>query len=168
MLDVVLRTLWFIFPAYAANAFPVVLKGTRPLDFGRTLRMQRILGDGKTIEGTFGGIAFGIAAGMLQLYLQQAGIVPVVLTVQLVVLLSVGAILGDIAGAFIKRRLGMPRGHSFFPLDQLDFVAGALVLSSTVYQFDIWTIAVLLLVTPPIHYGTNVIGYILRFKRTPW
>ena len=166
-MSLVIDALWLIFPAYTANAFAVVVKGRRPLDSGRYFGMQRLLGDGKTIEGTAAGVACGILVGMLQLYLQPY-VQQSMLTLPLVVLLSIGAITGDILASFLKRRLGMPRGKSFFPLDQLDFVIGALALSSFVYAYDYRIVIILLLVTPPIHYLTNVIGYMLRFKKTPW
>ncbi len=88
---VVLQALWLILPAYAANAFPVVIKGKRPLDFRRKLVKHRILGDGKTIEGTLAGIVFGIVVGLLQIYIQP-GLNLQILTMPLVVLLSAGAI----------------------------------------------------------------------------
>ncbi len=37
-----------------------------------------------------------------------------------------------------------------------------------VYRHDLWVVLTLLLLTPPIHYATNVLGHMLKFKRTPW
>ncbi|MBI4154336.1 CDP-archaeol synthase, partial [Candidatus Woesearchaeota archaeon] len=59
------QALWFIWPAYCANAFPALMEGKRPLDFGKKLGGKRVLGSSKTIEGTAGGIAFGIIVGLI-------------------------------------------------------------------------------------------------------
>src|SRR3990167_5228215 len=114
----ILQALWFIWPAYCANAFPVVAKGKRPLDFNKYLGKQRLLGKSKTIEGTLAGIAFGIAMGFLQMSLHpllpELGLMK--FTLLLVIALSVGAPTGDIIGSFIKRRFSIAPGKKTIPL----------------------------------------------------
>src|SRR3990167_1417223 len=94
----ILQALWFIWPAYCANAFPVVAKGKRPLDFNRYLGKERLFGKSKTIEGTIAGIAFGIAMGFLQMSLHpllpQMGLMR--FSFPLIIALSIGALAGDI------------------------------------------------------------------------
>jgi CDP-2,3-bis-(O-geranylgeranyl)-sn-glycerol synthase len=168
----ILQAFWFIAPAYAANAFPPLLKGKHPLDFGKNLGKYRILGDGKTIEGSIGGIVFGMFIGLIEIYC----IYPFVptefslpkLSLIIVFLLSTGAILGDIFVSFIKRRFGIKRGASLPILDQLDFLLGALVLSSLVVRHDIAIVFILIIFTPLIHILANTLGYILRIKRVPY
>src|SRR3989338_4124202 len=103
VLLLVLQSLWFIAPSYAANGCPPVLRGRIPLDNGRKIAGKRIFGDGKTLEGTVGGILFGTLVGLVQVYAQpylpQYLKLPV-MTVELAVLLSIGAFLGDLAGSF--------------------------------------------------------------------
>lgn len=166
----VLNALWLIFPAYCANAAPVLIKGRRPLDRGRRLGRYRLLGDGKTVEGTLGGVLVGVLVGIGQMQLQPslAGWGLTAMTVQLAVLLSTGAILGDIAGAFIKRRLGIARGRPVFPLDQLDFLVVALVFASAAVRIDLVTAAVLVIATPVLHKTTNVIAFVVKMKKAPW
>ena len=48
-------------------------------------------------------------------------------------LMGGGALIGDLAKSFIKRRLNVPPGKPWFPWDQLDWIAGAMLLSSIVY-----------------------------------
>lgn len=171
MFSLILQSLWFIAPAYIANASPVLLKGKRPLDFGKKLDKDRLLGDGKTIEGTFGGIAFGTLFGLAQIYAQDylpPGLNLVKLDLALVLLLSTGALAGDVAGSFIKRRFGIPRGHHFPLFDQLTFLIAALIISSLVYKPAIEMVVLLFIVTPLVHWATNNVAYILKLKKHPW
>ena len=168
----ILHAFWFIAPAYAANAFPPLLKGKHPLDFGKSLGKYRILGDGKTIEGSAGGIAFGMFIGLVEIYC----IYPVVppefnlpeLSLPLVFLLSSGAIAGDIFVSFIKRRLGIKRGASMPILDQLDFLLGALIFSSLAVRHEAAIAFILIVFTPLIHVLANTLGYVLRIKKVPY
>lgn len=173
VLDLILESVWLILPAYAANMFPPFMKGVKPLDFGRNLGKYRILGDGKTIEGTLAGIAFGVFIGSLQIqfhsYFQKLlGLNLIEHTLPLVFLLSFGAIFGDIIGAFIKRRLGLERGYPAPLLDQLDFLLFALLLGSSLVSVSMDMLAVLLVITPILHKATNVVGYYIKLKKNPW
>lgn len=167
----ILQALWFIFPAYAANAAPILIKGRRPLDFGKKLGAQRLLGDGKTIEGAAGGVLTGAISGLLQNALMpllpgELGLVT--FSMQLLILLSVGAIAGDMIGAFIKRRLGIPRGYPAPLLDQLDFLVGALIAASAAIAVSTSMVFVLLILTPIIHIATNRISFAMKMKKVPW
>jgi CDP-2,3-bis-(O-geranylgeranyl)-sn-glycerol synthase len=156
-LQVLGNALWFILPAYVANATPVVLGGGPPLDMGRRfIDGRRILGEGKTIRGFGCGLIAGSTIGALQ------G-VP-----WLGFLLALGALLGDLAGSFIKRRLGISRGEAVPGLDQLYFVVGALLLASPIKVVEWAVLAAIFIVTPPIHLGTNFVGYKLGLKSRPW
>jgi CDP-2,3-bis-(O-geranylgeranyl)-sn-glycerol synthase len=170
------QSFWFVAPAYAANAFPPLMRGKRPIDGGRNFRGKRLFGDGKTIEGTIGGIVFGIFIGLIQLYFQPMipsvidGVVlnlPV-LTIPIVVLLSIGALCGDIFGSFIKRRSGIKRGGSAPLLDQLGFLIFAFIFVSLAYSIDLYVVVVLIILTPIIHLIANIIGYFAKLKHQPW
>ncbi|MBI2580032.1 MAG: CDP-2,3-bis-(O-geranylgeranyl)-sn-glycerol synthase [Candidatus Aenigmarchaeota archaeon] len=161
---------WFIAPSYVANGFPPVMRGKRPMDFGKKLRSHRILGGSKTIEGTVGGMAVGLVVGYLQVSYQH--LVPVDLyemTLPLVVALVVGTMAGDIGGSFIKRRLGMESGDSALLLDQLGFLSAALAFAAAVQTVDAYIMIALIVVTPPIHLFTNYVGCrIVKVKKNPW
>ena len=152
----------FILPAYCANAIPVLLGGGRPIDGGRTLSDGRpVFGSHKTIRGFIAGLIVGTLVGFgLSL------VVPY--SVLLGFTVSLGALLGDLFEAFIKRRLGYAPGASFPVADQLDFVLGALLLSLFVLPPS-WQVAlIVLIVTPPIHLLTNFVAYHLGVKKEPW
>lgn len=166
-----LQALWFIFPAYCANAFPPVMKGRMPIDFYKCFGGKRFFGDHKTIEGTFGGILFGIAVGLVQMQVfnyipKEFGIVN--LTFPIIMLICIGALFGDIAGSFVKRRMGVKPGESFVLLDQLGFLIMALLFASLVYIPSIMMIVILLIVTPVIHAAANILGFVLKIKKQPW
>lgn len=165
VLNLIGGALWFILPAYAANATPVLLGGGRPIDGGKKFgEGHRIFGAGKTWRGLTAGLVAGIVVGLAQGLID--GGLPHYLALGL--LLAVGALLGDLLGSFIKRRAGIPRGGPAPGLDQLTFLIVALLLAFTI-AFPGWEIVlVLVLITPPIHLGTNFAGYKLGLKSRPY
>ncbi|MBI2172822.1 MAG: CDP-2,3-bis-(O-geranylgeranyl)-sn-glycerol synthase [Candidatus Aenigmarchaeota archaeon] len=166
----VVNIFWFIASSYVANGFPPVMKGKKPIDFGRNLRNHRILGNSKTIEGTIGGIIAGLAVGSLQVLYQD--MIPLQLyhmTFPLIIALVLGTMAGDIAGSFIKRRFGLNSGDSAVIMDQLGFLVAAFLFASVVETLDPYILIALLLATPPIHLFTNYIGcYMMKVKKNPW
>lgn len=170
VLATVAKALVWILPAYVANAAPVVLakllkRKTRlhPLDFGCVfLDGRRVFGDNKTIEGLVGGFLAGAAVALalerLSLHSLPSGAV-----------LSLGALLGDLAGAFVKRRIGMKPGDPAPLLDQLDFLMGALAAHFAAFgELDTSAAMILVLLTPPIHLATNALAYLVGLKQHPW
>ncbi|MFQ6051257.1 MAG: CDP-2,3-bis-(O-geranylgeranyl)-sn-glycerol synthase [Candidatus Hydrothermarchaeota archaeon] len=148
---------WFILPAYGANLFPVVAKGKRPIDMRKNwIDNRRLLGDGKTIEGTLSGILAAFLIGFLQD------------DVFLGLILGLGAITGDLFGSFIKRRLDLPQGSPFPIMDQLDFIAGALLFAAFFVELNIETVAIILIITPFLHLITNNFAYKFGFKDVRW
>lgn len=155
--------LFIIVPIYCTNGAPVIFGGGRPIDFGRLLSDgERIFGDHKTIRGLVSGISVGIIVGLSEAYLFSGTLLPVA------VLASLGALLGDLAGAFVKRRLKIKPGGSLPGLDQLDFVVGAILLVSIISEISLGSMLILFLVTPPLHFLTNAGAYVLGLKSTYW
>ncbi len=158
------EAIWFIFPAYVANATPVVLGGGPPIDFNKKLPDgNRILGDGKTILGFITGLLGGSIFGILQhlAYGRLGGW-------GIAILLSLGALIGDMVGSFLKRRRGLARGSPMPGLDQLEFIVGAVLVGSLIVVPRWEMLVVLLVFTPLIHLGTNLVGYKLGFKSEPY
>ncbi len=164
----VLETIWMIFPAYMANGMPLFLGGVprHALDNGHQLPDgERIFGDGKTIEGLAVGISFGILTGLVE------GMITGGLRFYLLAgfSLGVGAMLGDLIGSFIKRRLKMRWGKPLPLMDQLSFLAGALLLYGLVIGWPtLVQLTVLVSATLVLHVSTNLFAFIFGLKHVPW
>ena len=173
----ILHSLYIISPAYCANAFAVFGGGT-PIDFGRTWKGKAILGPGKSWRGLVIGVIAGTLFGLLWFYLSQSG--PLSETYygfnfQLTqpyfgFVLGFGALLGDLAGSFIKRRLGKKRGAHVPGLDQLDLLLGALVLGYIfITPFLAWQeVIILIAITIIFHVIGNRIAFLVKKKDVPW
>lgn len=172
-----IKMLWLILPAYAANIFPLLLHGKTPMDLGKKfIDGKRILGDGKTIEGFIVGTVAGLFYGSLiwlvsPPYMATAryyGFELPLMTPFIGFLLGLGTMIGDSIGSFIKRRLGMKRGHEALVLDQLPFFLMAFFFASFFVEVTIamWIMGAIF--TLVIHKAANVIAYIIRVKSVPW
>ena len=162
MTGLITSALLFIGPAYFANAAPLVLGGGATLDGGRSLADGRpIFGPHKTVRGVIAGIfvgtLIGLAESVVDSRLAIAGF-----------MIALGAILGDLLGAFMKRRLNVEPGKAFPILDQLDFILGSVVLGYAFFQVGLISILLVVVVTPPIHLATNYGAYRLGIKKTRW
>ena len=158
----IVEALKFIFPAYCANAAPVIAGGGRPMDFGKTFFDGKpIFGKNKTFKGFFFGLAVGVAVGLLECVFFGYPFLFSVLS-------PLGALLGDLTGAFLKRRLGIAPGGLLPIVDQVDFVVGA-ILFSLPLAIIYWELGVaVIIITPPIHLLTNFLAYKLKLKNNPW
>jgi CDP-2,3-bis-(O-geranylgeranyl)-sn-glycerol synthase len=158
----IIEALKFIFPAYCANGAPVLAGGGPPLDFGKNFfDGKRILGKNKTFRGFFFGWFIGLMVGLIETMLFGYPILFSVLS-------PLGALMGDLAGAFLKRRLNIAPGGLLPVLDQIDFVVGALLFSLPLSMVS-WELAVaVLVITPPIHLFTNFLAFKLKLKNNPW
>jgi len=179
-MDPIISVLAFI-PAMIANSLAVVFGGGPPIDGGKKWGGKRILGDGKTWKGLFGG---GISAGLVGLVIHfvSAGHLDIYppLPEGLVVMftLSFGALLGDIGASFIKRRRGFTRGERSPIMDKYDFIIGAFLLMIIVhpqwfYQVYIdgtaWIGTLIIIIGVPfLHRAVNILGYKLGLKEEPW
>src|SRR3989338_7589059 len=127
-----IKLIVYLLPMYVTNASAVLFSGRTSLDFGaKFLDGKPLLGKGKTFRGTW----FSLLAGFL-----TAGILFYVFPeftgllssnyLMLSGLLCIGTHAGDLAASFLKRRLSLESGKEVLLLDQLDFLAGALILGS--------------------------------------
>jgi len=164
----VFNALYYIFPAYCANAAPVLFGGGHPVDFSKKfIDGKPIFGQNKTIRGFIAGLFIGTLVGWAQETLApniglEKG------SVLLGLCLSLGALFGDLVGSFVKRRLDLKPGASFPVSDQIDFVLLALLFSLPVKPPTFLYAVLIIALTLPIHLLANVIAYLIRVKKRPW
>jgi CDP-2,3-bis-(O-geranylgeranyl)-sn-glycerol synthase len=163
LIQLIFEALEFIFPAYCANAVPVLAGGGLAIDLGKKLPDGKpVFGKNKTFRGFFAGLAVGTVAGLAE---SKVFNYPIVFGL----LLSLGALFGDLAGAFLKRRLDIPPGGLLPVVDQLDFILGAILFSLPLSIVWNWGLLVtIFVITPPIHLLTNFVAFKLGLKSNPW
>jgi CDP-2,3-bis-(O-geranylgeranyl)-sn-glycerol synthase len=178
--------LWIMMPAYLANTIAVVTGGRFPIDQGKKMGDgNRILGDGKTWSGLLGGTLGGIAIGYLQLNFGNSIIEGIAGTNSetfwgdtpflIFFLLAFGALFGDLTASFFKRRQNLNRGDKYPLLDMYDFIVMSLLLTLVLgrgwlqtWIFDGTALFTLLIATPILHRGVNIIGFKIGLKNEPW
>jgi len=185
ILECIFLVLFIMAPAYLANTIAVLTGGKYPIDQGKLhTDGNRILGDGKTwsglIGGTIGGIFFGYGLTSLLSAIESIDEDDMSLWGENIFivffLLSFGALFGDMTASFYKRRQNLQRGDKFPLLDMYDFVFMSLLLCF-IFQRD-WLLSwildgwvplfTILVLTPFLHRGVNIIGYKLGVKNEPW
>ena len=179
--------LWIMMPAYLANTIAVVTGGRFPIDQGKKLGDgNRILGDGKTWSGLMGGTIGGIVVGYLQLNFGNSIIDGIAGTNSetfwgdtpflIFFLLAFGALFGDLTASFFKRRQNLNRGDKYPLLDMYDFIVMSLLLTfilgggwlqTWIFDGNV-SLFTLLIATPILHRGVNIIGFKIGLKNEPW
>jgi CDP-2,3-bis-(O-geranylgeranyl)-sn-glycerol synthase len=152
----------FILPAWIANGAPVIFGGGAPLDFDKKFMGKPLFGKHKTIRGTASGLAAGFLISLIEYpffnYLLMSGI-----------FLSIGTMLGDLIGSFIKRRIALKEGHSVFLMDQYLFLVVALLLALPFGNFpDAAGMVIIVILTGVLHRLTNIIAHRAKLKSVPW
>src|SRR2546426_498559 len=161
-----LQLAYFMAPAYVANMAPPFVrywKGwNRPIS-------RRWLGTHKTVLGFVVGVLAAMLVTFAQWLLAWSGsIVAYEEWPLLGLLFGVGALRGDSAKSFFKRRLGVEPGRPWIPFDQLDFVVGALVLVHTRVALTWTDVATILLLSFCGHIVVSHVGRWLGVKDTRW
>ncbi|MBS7639410.1 MAG: CDP-2,3-bis-(O-geranylgeranyl)-sn-glycerol synthase [Candidatus Bathyarchaeia archaeon] len=170
LLNEIFSALYYIFPAYCANASPVIFGGGKPIDFGRKfLDGKPLFGPHKTYRGFISGLLIGTFVGWLQETIAPTAGLPKG-SMLLGFTLSLGALIGDLFGSFIKRRLNIKPGNPLPIIDQIDFVIFALLFALIVDVNRPTPLSALLIIaiTIPIHVSVNALAYLLHLKDKPW
>lgn len=162
----VVRLLYFMAPAYAANMAPPFVrywKGwNRPLS-------GRWLGEHKTVIGVGIGVLAAVTVTFIQSWLARPGaLVAYDEWAALGVRFGVGAMAGDCAKSFVKRRLGVAPGDPWVPWDQVDFALGALALVWGQAALSWVDLPAILLLTAAGHILVNHLGYWIGIRDVKW
>ncbi|MFP4115800.1 MAG: CDP-2,3-bis-(O-geranylgeranyl)-sn-glycerol synthase [Candidatus Aenigmatarchaeota archaeon] len=175
-LHALVQGIWVILPAYIANGAAPVFGGKRRMDFGKKFLGNDLLGAGKTWEGFTLAVASGTLMGLIQMllwpYLQgpatSTGFTLPFLTPRAVFAVSLFAMIGDLIASFFKRRSGLERGRKTPLIDQLDFVLLSLLAANFFLSLSYASIALVIIITPFLHYLFNLIAYEIGLKEVPW
>lgn len=176
----ILGAVYFMLPAYVANLSGLAFGGGTPVDGGKEYNDgRRLIGNGVTWKGFINGTILGtIVGGILgiigsfygDLNVLTSGVIAlpvygsIIGGLTLGFLMAFGALLGDLVGSFIKRRMGLQSGEPAPIMDQLDFVAGALILSLLVVKISWEFFIIIAVLTLILHLGSNMIAYLLGIK----
>jgi CDP-2,3-bis-(O-geranylgeranyl)-sn-glycerol synthase len=160
------QLLYFMAPAYAANMAPPFVrfwKGwNRPIS-------RRWLGTHKTILGAGLGVLAAVAATFVQSRIPWDGTLAAYdHWIGLGLRFGVGAMAGDAAKSFVKRRVGITPGKPWVPWDQIDFVLGALVLTWGAAALSWGDLAIIFLLSVVGHVLVNHVGYWLGIRDVRW
>ena len=149
-----------------ANKIPLLNQWKTPLDLGKSWRNKRLLGDNKTWRGLVSGIVVGAVAAVIISKLNTNTVITIA-PLFVGVLLGFGALAGDAVESFLKRRLGYKPGQPWFPFDQIDYIAGALLMILPFVALPLWAIATIAVVFFGLHLLTAYLGFLLKLKDGP-
>jgi len=161
---------YFFLPACAANMMPVFVKKINflnyPVDFNKEWRGKRILGDHKTWRGLITGIIAGGAVFFLQRSLSSS---PFFSALELFdykkapwflgFVMGFGALFGDLAKSFIKRRLAIAPGRQFIIADQIDWILGLHLVLIPFVRINKSVISLSLVMGGLLHVAVKYIGW---------
>ena len=178
ILDLVLKSAYFIAPAALANIAPVfshkIFKGKPiPIDQGKKFNGKPLFGSHKTYRGFIAGVIMAIIVIFIQKALysfegfRNFSLIDYysVNLLALGFLFGFGALFGDLAESFVKRRLNKKSGELFIPWDQLDFMIGALLLASIIYVPSWQVIITVLVITLIFHILLSLVAYYWGLKK---
>jgi CDP-2,3-bis-(O-geranylgeranyl)-sn-glycerol synthase len=180
ILMLILKSLYFMLPAYIANGIPVFMMDKLkflavPMDFGKKWRGKPILGSHKTWRGFISAIIAGLIVFAIQRSLYDQGYFRGISlfnyteqSIWIGVLLGAGAIIGDAVKSFFKRRTDHKPGTPWIPFDQLDYVVGALLFCAIIYVPSWQAIIIIIIGSFLIHVTANHLAYYLKIKEVKW
>lgn len=169
----ILSTLWLFFPAFVANAIPVIAAHVPGLRHWNALVHPGLFGTHKTWRGIVSGIVIAMIVAATQAALHivplPEGVEELHATLQHALLtgflLGAGALGGDLFKSFCKRRTGLCAGESWPIIDGIDYVLGAIVLLAPLYVPSLPSFIVLILISPVASLLANSFSYAVGWKK---
>ncbi len=174
VLLIIFQALFFIFPAWIANMFPVLLRKL-PLPGSFPIHEKRF-GKNKTRKWLISGWFWASLVLWIQSLLVKAGYLTEIAlidysSISFVLygfLFGVWALVWDLIESFVKRRMWIAPWWALFPRDQIDRVIWSLLFISLVFSISRAHIWALLIITPILHALTNVLWYMIWLKDVWW
>jgi len=174
----IIKCFYFMMPAYFANMAPVLFRKinflNHPVDFNRKIKNTPILGKNKTYRGIFFGVLSALFIAYLQFYFYKYDFFRTISLYNysnwllIGFLLGFGALIGDLAKSFIKRRRNIMPGQRYIPLDQLDYSVGAILLFSFYNILSLDKILIIIIMGFFLHIIVNHIAFYLKIRGEKW
>lgn len=171
---------WVFLPAGIANMTPSIAnkipglnRWNTPIDFGKSYRGKRLLGNNKRWRGlVLGTIVAGIVGGLYYFawtinHHKHFNDEILIYSVILGMIMGFGALVGDAVESFFKRQAKIKPGHTWFPFDQIDYIVGGLLLSYPFIRYTAMQILSVFVVYFGLHLIVNYVGFLLKFKDRP-
>jgi CDP-2,3-bis-(O-geranylgeranyl)-sn-glycerol synthase len=183
MIELILSTIYLLLPAYTANMAPVIAGRldfwpnlNKPIDNDKKIFGQPIFGAGKTWRGLLVGTMAAILTAGLQAMLYQLGWVRTLSPINFFqinwfifgLLAGLGALLGDMLKSLVKRQFHITSGQAWPVFDQLDFLAGFIIITWWLFPWHSNRLWVAIIITLIMHPLSNVVGYLLKIKKVWW
>ncbi len=177
----IIQTLYYALPGMVANMMPILVRKrfgflAVPVDFNKKLAGKKIFGTHKTYRGFVFGILGAVLIAYAQHTLYMHGILANISYIDYArtsfllvgAALGFGALFGDLARSFFKRRAGMAEGARWFPWDQIDYPLG-IVLFSLLVKPMTWEMMLILVVSGAIlsMLATRT-AYLLKIRDEKW
>jgi CDP-2,3-bis-(O-geranylgeranyl)-sn-glycerol synthase len=181
-MEFLLACIYFYLPAAAANVGAVISRFIPffntikiPVDFGKSIKGTRIVGDHKTIGGFTFGVIFGTTAGILKYifldpYFQDYLILELTFweNIGLYLMMAFSALAGDILKSVAKRLFNIEPHKAWVPFDEIDHSTVSMTMAMVFYGIS-WQVTVTVIVIFFfLHVISNGIGYLLRIKSVPY
>lgn len=149
-------------PAFVANAAPVIAASMPGLRGWKRPISPSLFGKNKTIRGLCAGVVTG---GLVAVLLDVFDVFLLDTSVFWIgCLLGFGALAGDVAESFLKRRLGLAPGQALPVLDGIDYVVGALLILLPWYTPSMEAAVLLLLAGPLLSLAANTAAFAVGMK----
>jgi CDP-2,3-bis-(O-geranylgeranyl)-sn-glycerol synthase len=160
------RLAYFMAPAYLANMTPPLVRYWR--GWNRPIS-ERWLGGHKTVVGFGAGVLAAVVVTLVQSRIAWPdGLVAYDHWIALGLRFGAGAMGGDAAKSFVKRRLGIAPGKPWIPWDQVDFVLGALILVWGQAALSWADVAIVLLLSAAGHILVSHVAYWIGVRDVKW
>ena len=161
-------------PVFARKVFKERL--STPIDLGKKYRGKRIAGNNKTYRGFLSAILLSITMVILQREIYLSGLLKSISILDynnidyltFGFLMGFGAMSGDLIKSILKRRLDKGPGESWKPFDQIDFVIGAVVITSVIYVPPLSIIVGMLVFVPILKVLVDNFGVYLKIYDQRW
>ncbi|MEM1921318.1 MAG: CDP-archaeol synthase [Desulfurococcaceae archaeon] len=152
----------------ATNASPLLIRGKYCIDFNKLfIDNKPLFGSNKTWDGFIIGIYMGFSVSIvISIYFNELSYLVIGLGS------SIFALIGDLIGSFIKRRLGIPSGGLLPILDQLDFIIFVSIYYILINIVEFYSkplyIMISCIIVLILHVLTNNVAYYLGVKDKRW